>query len=99
MIRKSTQEMAIFAVEALMMSNQRGIVLGGSAGLSMEVLQQAVADDAITDDYGKQLIEYARENVIFVAKAPHEWLFPRVSLTVHHGGAGTMNAALRSGVP
>lgn len=30
---------------------------------------------------------------------PHEWLFPRVSAVVHHGGAGTTATALRVGVP
>ncbi len=30
---------------------------------------------------------------------PHEWLFPRTCLVVHHGGAGTTGAAIRSGVP
>jgi sterol 3beta-glucosyltransferase len=30
---------------------------------------------------------------------PHEWLFPRVSVVVHHGGAGTTATALRVGVP
>ncbi len=91
MIRKSTQEMAIFAVEALMMSNKRGIVLGGSAGLSMKVLEDAVAAGKVNKDYGTKIMDYAKESVIFVDKAPHEWLFPKVSLTVHHGGAGTTN--------
>lgn len=31
--------------------------------------------------------------------APHAWLFPRCSLAVHHGGAGTTGAALRAGIP
>jgi len=30
---------------------------------------------------------------------PHEWLFPRLRLIIHHGGAGTTGAALRAGVP
>jgi len=30
---------------------------------------------------------------------PHSWLYPRSSATVHHGGAGTTGAAVRSGVP
>jgi UDP:flavonoid glycosyltransferase YjiC (YdhE family) len=37
---------------------------------------------------------------IFRADAvPHDWLLPRVSAVVHHGGAGTTAAALRAGVP
>lgn len=31
--------------------------------------------------------------------APYEWLFPRMSAVVHHGGSGTTGLALRSGVP
>jgi sterol 3beta-glucosyltransferase len=30
---------------------------------------------------------------------PHDWLFPRVALAVHHGGAGTTAAAARAGIP
>ena len=38
-------------------------------------------------------------NVFVTESAPHDWLFPRVSTVVHHGGAGTTAAALRAGVP
>jgi UDP:flavonoid glycosyltransferase YjiC (YdhE family) len=38
-------------------------------------------------------------SVFVIGDAPHEWLFPRVSAVVHHGGAGTTAAALRAGVP
>ena len=30
---------------------------------------------------------------------PHSWLYQRSSAIVHHGGAGTTGAAVRSGVP
>jgi sterol 3beta-glucosyltransferase len=39
------------------------------------------------------------ENVYFLDSAPHDWLLPRMSAVVHHGGAGTTAAALRAGVP
>lgn len=38
-------------------------------------------------------------NVMFVENVPHEWLFPHMAAVVHHGGAGTTGAGLRSGVP
>jgi len=38
-------------------------------------------------------------NVFVIGDAPHDWLFPRVSAVIHHGGAGTTAAALRAGVP
>ena len=29
------------------------------------------------------------EQIFFLRHAPHDWLFPRMSAAVHHGGAGT----------
>lgn len=37
--------------------------------------------------------------VIFVDGAAHGQLFPRCSVIVHHGGAGTTYASAMSGVP
>lgn len=30
---------------------------------------------------------------------PHDWIMPRCSASVHHGGAGTTGASLRAGIP
>ena len=30
------------------------------------------------------------DNVYMLENTPHDWLFPRVSAVVHHGGAGTV---------
>lgn len=39
-------------------------------------------------------------DTIFVLDyAPHGWLFPRMAVVIHHGGAGTTAAGLRAGVP
>lgn len=38
-------------------------------------------------------------SVLMVDFVPHEWLFPRVNAVVHHGGSGTVAAAVRAGVP
>jgi UDP:flavonoid glycosyltransferase YjiC (YdhE family) len=38
-------------------------------------------------------------NIYRVEAAPHEWLFPRVSTVVHHGGAGSTASSLRAGLP
>ncbi|OCK78638.1 glycosyltransferase family 1 protein [Lepidopterella palustris CBS 459.81] len=37
--------------------------------------------------------------VFVVGNVPHDWLFPRVSCVVHHGGAGTTAAGLLAGKP
>jgi UDP:flavonoid glycosyltransferase YjiC (YdhE family) len=39
------------------------------------------------------------EQIFFLRHAPHDWLFPRMSAAVHHGGAGTTAAAVRAGIP
>jgi len=40
------------------------------------------------------------DNVVRVSgEVPYDWLFPRVAAAVHHGGAGTVAAALRAGLP
>ena len=54
----------------------------------------------ILSGWGKWGIpEGANEDLLFLESAPHEWLFPRCKLVIHHGGAGTTAAALRSGRP
>tara|TARA_R110002050_G_scaffold286223_3_gene436561 strand:- start:473 stop:1267 length:795 start_codon:yes stop_codon:yes gene_type:complete len=38
-------------------------------------------------------------NVFLIDSCPHDWLFPRCSAVVHHGGAGTTATGLRHGRP
>ena len=37
--------------------------------------------------------------VFLLEDCPHDWLFPQLRGAVHHGGAGTTAATLRSGIP
>ena len=39
------------------------------------------------------------DEVFKIDFAPHDWLFPRMDAIVQHGGAGTMAASLRAGIP
>jgi len=38
-------------------------------------------------------------NFFILGDTPHDWLFPRTSLVIHHGGSGTTHSAARAGVP
>jgi UDP:flavonoid glycosyltransferase YjiC (YdhE family) len=38
-------------------------------------------------------------NVFVLESVPHDWLFPQCAAVVHHGGAGTLAAGLRAGMP
>ena len=39
------------------------------------------------------------EGSLFLQAVPHDWLFSRCKLVIHHGGAGTTAAVARAGVP
>jgi sterol 3beta-glucosyltransferase len=78
------------SLRSLLSAGQRGVLLGGWAGMTSKLLDPA--RDAA-------LIEFASDNVIELAACPHSWLFPRCAAVVHHGGAGTLAMGLRSGCP
>jgi sterol 3beta-glucosyltransferase len=80
----------IFA-EALRLSGQRGIIVGGWSGIS----RVPPAD----------LLEPPRAAagppppVFCVDEVAYDWLFPRTACVIHHGGCGTLSAVLRAGQP
>ncbi|ROV88824.1 hypothetical protein VSDG_08998 [Cytospora chrysosperma] len=39
------------------------------------------------------------DSVFMLGNCPHDWLFERVSCVVHHGGAGTTAAGIKTGKP
>ncbi|MDD4645088.1 MAG: glycosyltransferase [Bacteroidales bacterium] len=44
-------------------------------------------------------IETTRTNALFIDHVPFAKLFPKMSILVHHGGAGTTCTAVRAGIP
>jgi sterol 3beta-glucosyltransferase len=66
-----------------------GVVAGALARLGRRaVVQQGIAG-----------LSADRDDVLVIGEEPHAELFRRVSVVVHHGGAGTTAAALRAGAP
>jgi len=49
--------------------------------------------------HGMSQMDNPPEDIFILEGAPHSWLFPRMAAVVHHGGAGTVAAGLRAGVP
>lgn len=88
---KSPEYMMELVAKAVKLAGSRAIVYQGWAKLSIDTLRKATKD--------KALIEYAEQNLLFVGKTPHDWLFPQCSCIVHHGGSGTMATAAKSGTP
>mmetsp|Transcript_70059 Transcript_70059/g.216660 ORF Transcript_70059/g.216660 Transcript_70059/m.216660 type:complete len:263 (-) Transcript_70059:417-1205(-) len=95
----------VVAITALKNLGLRAVVAKGwsHADLGMLVWTGTVGPEIsgvkVSKEEVARLRRYAESKVLFVDQAPHEWLFPRCSCTVHHGGAGTTAAALRAGVP
>jgi sterol 3beta-glucosyltransferase len=72
------RRLAAPVIEAVRLSNQRAVLLGGWASLHQGDLP---------------------DHIYAIESAPHDWLFPHMAAVVHHGGAGTIAAGLRAGVP
>lgn len=69
------------------------------ADIAIEALTKAKLRGVIATGWGGLEAHHLPESILKIDNAPHEWLFPRMSAIVHHGGAGTTGAALRAGKP
>jgi sterol 3beta-glucosyltransferase len=49
--------------------------------------------------WGEYHADHSGDNIFYLDSAPHDWLFPQCKAIIHHGGAGTTAAGLRSGKP
>lgn len=67
--------------------------------LILEAVRRTGRRAIIATGWGALESAEAPPDVFFLKEAPHDWLFPRVALAVHHGGAGTTAAATRAGLP
>lgn len=70
----------------------RCVMAGGWAGLSPASLDESLEDFA-------KLKNFAEHHVFHVSAVPHDWLLPFCRGAVHHGGAGTVAACCRAGIP
>jgi sterol 3beta-glucosyltransferase len=70
------------------------------AGTVREALKLAGLRGVLIGGWSEEASEESCDEHCFrAANIPYEWLFPRSSLVVHHGGAGTVAATLRAGRP
>lgn len=69
------------------------------AKLILEALAKSGQRGLLLTGWGGLRTESVPDNVFVLDAAPHAWLFPRMSVVVHHGGAGTTAEGLRAGVP
>lgn len=80
-----------------------GSMAGGdpreSGRMIVDAVRRAGTRAIVAMGWGGLDIDGLKDDICVVDQAPHEWLLPRTSAIVHHGGAGTTGAALSSGRP
>jgi sterol 3beta-glucosyltransferase len=69
------------------------------AEIVLEALAKAGRRGVLATGWGGMDLQHIPKDVFVLDAAPHDWLFPRMSVVVHHGGAGTTAEGLRAGVP
>lgn len=55
-------------------------------------------DDSQGNDEQEDESAYG-DKILSLDSVPHDWLFPQIDAACHHGGAGSLGASLRAGVP
>lgn len=69
-------------------------------GMIFEAIEKAGVRALVSKGWGGLGSEgNVPDNVYMLENTPHDWLFPRVSAVVHHGGAGTTAIGLKCGKP
>jgi UDP:flavonoid glycosyltransferase YjiC (YdhE family) len=82
-----------------------GSMVAGSAGAFTETVLEGVKQSGrravLATGWGALNGEDGARNeqIFFLRQAPHDYLFPLMSGAVHHGGAGTVAASVRAGIP
>lgn len=67
--------------------------------MSVDAINQSGQRGLLGKGWGGMKDKTMTDHLFVLDQAPHSWLFPRMKVIVHHGGAGTTAAALRAGVP
>lgn len=67
--------------------------------LVLEALSKSDQRGVLATGWGGLNATNTPKDIFVLDSAPHGWLFPRMSVVVHHGGAGTTAEGLRAGAP
>jgi sterol 3beta-glucosyltransferase len=65
----------------------------------LEALRRTGRRAVLSSGWGGFHAEDLPKSVLPIGFVPHDWLFHRVSMAIHHGGAGTTAAVLKAGAP
>jgi sterol 3beta-glucosyltransferase len=65
----------------------------------IEAIQRTGQRALLSTGWGGFLADKLPASVLPIGFVSHDWLLPRVSMAIHHGGAGTTAAVLKAGIP
>ncbi|MFK4443425.1 sterol 3beta-glucosyltransferase [Caballeronia udeis] len=95
------------ALKAFLDAGEPPIYLGFGSMVGFD--REAVLDAFMDAAEGRRVLVYPGwsgipdrvlpDNFFIIEDTPHQWLFPRTSLVIHHSGSGTTHSACRAGVP
>lgn len=91
---RGPKALVTLAVKALRIARRRGLLVS-----SWPLLDETAFREALSELEEPALLAFAERNVLFLRAVPHAWVLPRCACIVTHGGSGTLDAALRAGVP
>ncbi|MBK8022431.1 MAG: glycosyltransferase family 1 protein [Chloroflexi bacterium] len=69
------------------------------SALVIDALRRTGRRAILLGGWGRFGGDHLPPHILQLDSAPHDWLFERVAVVVHHGGAGTTGASLRAGKP
>jgi UDP:flavonoid glycosyltransferase YjiC (YdhE family) len=84
---------------AIGFSSQAGRDAARLSQIIGRALELANCRGVIVSGFGGVKPVGSSDRVLAVDTVPYDWLLPRVSAMVHHGGAGSTAAAIRAGIP
>jgi UDP:flavonoid glycosyltransferase YjiC (YdhE family) len=70
-----------------------------TTNIILEALKQSGQRGILHMGWGGLGNQILPDYVFKIDYAPYSWLFPRMSMVIHHGGSGTTAFGLRSGIP
>ncbi|SZF06397.1 unnamed protein product [Blumeria hordei] len=71
----------------------------GFTRMILDAIKEAGVRAVISEGWGGLGKGEIPDNVFLLGNVPHDWLFPKVSAVIHHGGAGTTAAGMKFGKP
>ncbi|KAF9970576.1 Sterol 3-beta-glucosyltransferase [Actinomortierella ambigua] len=96
MVVADPDEMTRTIIDAVVKSGVRAIISKGWSDRVTPHAEGQQAQGAVKKEADRIEIP---DSVYMIKSVPHDWLFPQLAGVVHHGGAGTVAAGLRAGVP